>query len=211
MCETVAVTWTQRTETATRAALRADIDACGYFPDLVEDTIVMALGEEPIDAFVVHHEPTFNHDEIHRHLTIVVLTPTRLLVGHTDEQPAPGPGQPPQAASSAESIPLEALGGVTVTRVVNSPETYRPGTGAYEAWLTVGWGTMRRMDLEPAACSDPQCEADHGYSGTSVAEDLTVRMSVAADGERRVEDLVRLGTMLQRRTGRGQLRSVNGR
>ncbi|CAA9290894.1 MAG: FIG01121646: hypothetical protein, partial [uncultured Friedmanniella sp.] len=69
---------------STRRDLRADIEACGYFPDLVEDAIVLAVGEEELLDFVVHHEPTFNHDEIHRHVTVLALTPTRLIVGHTD-------------------------------------------------------------------------------------------------------------------------------
>nr|WP_246293515.1 DUF5998 family protein [Naumannella cuiyingiana] len=191
-----------------RAALRAEIDACGYFPDLVEDTVLLALGDEPIDAFVVHHEPTFNRDEIRRHLTILVLTPTRLLVGHTDEQPGEGPNA--QAASSTESVRLDRIGSVTVTRVVTAPESYRPGASTAEAWLTVGWGVMNRIDLEPAGCSDPNCEADHGYTGTSTTEDLMVRMSVAADGQGPVNDLIHLGTLLQQRTGVGGVRSVSG-
>ena len=50
----------------TRRTLRLEIEACGYFPDLVEDAITMALAEEELVDFVVHHEPTFNRDEIHR-------------------------------------------------------------------------------------------------------------------------------------------------
>ena len=42
---------------------------------------------------------------------------------------------------------------------------------------------MRRIDLEQAGCADPECEADHGYTGTMVGDDLTVRMSAAADGD----------------------------
>jgi len=49
-----------------------------------------------------------------------------------------------------------------------------------------------------ASCSDPQCEADHGYTGTLVGDDLTVRMSAAADGRDRVARLVSFATALQR-------------
>jgi hypothetical protein len=62
----------------------------------------------------------------------------------------------------------------------------------------VGWGAVRRIDLELATCSDPQCEADHGYTGTLVGDDLTVRMSVAADGPDRVARLMRFASSLQR-------------
>ncbi|TDT33224.1 DUF5998 family protein [Naumannella halotolerans] len=193
--------------TDSRAALRAEIDACGYFPDLVEDAVVTALGDEPIEHFVVHHEPTFNRDEIRRHLTILVLTPTRLLVGHTDEQD--GEGGRGQAASSTEVVGLHRIHSVTVTRVVAAPEDYRPGSPAVEAWLTVGWGVMNRVDLEPASCADPNCEADHGYTGAVTVEDLMVRVSAAADGPRPVKDLLTLGTALQQRAGTGAVRSIS--
>jgi hypothetical protein len=52
--------------------------------------------------------------------------------------------------------------------------------------------------LELATCTDPQCEADHGYTGTLVGDDLTVRMSAAADGQDRVARLVRFASSLQR-------------
>jgi flagellar motor protein MotB len=71
---------------STRKDLRADIDATGYFPELVEEGIVLAVADEELLDFVVHHEPTFDRDEIHRHVTVLALTPTRLVVGHTDDQ-----------------------------------------------------------------------------------------------------------------------------
>ena len=77
---------------STRRDLRADIEACGYFPDLVEEGVLLAVGEEELLDFVVHHEPTFAHDEIHRHVTVLALTPTRLIVGHTDDQPGRAAG-----------------------------------------------------------------------------------------------------------------------
>ena len=52
--------------------------------------------------------------------------------------------------------------------------------------------------MEQASCEDPQCEADHGYTGTLVGEDLTVRMSAAADGADRVARLTRFSSSLQR-------------
>ena len=62
-----------------------------------------------------------------------------------------------------------------------------PGpTDVSETWLSVGWGAVRRLDIEQATCSDPECEADHGYTGALVGDDLTVRMSSAADGPDRV-------------------------
>jgi hypothetical protein len=183
---------------STRKDLRSEIDACGYFPELVEDAITLALAGEELVDFVVHHEPTFNHDQIHRHVTVLVLTPTRLIVGHTDDHPAEPPLTGTSAAASTESVPLRRINSVVVTRVVSRPEEYRSGRDAQETWLSVGWGAVRRVDLEQATCSDPQCEADHGFTGTLVGDDLTVRMSVAADGAERVARLVRFGGALQR-------------
>lgn len=184
---------------STRRDLRTDIDACGYFPELVEDAITMAVGDEDLLHFVVHHEPTFNNDEIHRHITVLALTPTRLIVGHTDDQPAEPPATGIYAASSTESIALSRLNTVALTRVVRAPEAYRAGSSdVNETWLSVGWGAVRRLDLEPATCGDPQCEADHGLTGTLVGDDLSVRMSAAADGADRVARLVGFANALQR-------------
>ena len=49
--------------------------------------------------------------------------------------------------------------------------------------LTLGWGTVARVDLVPASCSDPECDADHGYEGTITGDDIALRISAAADGE----------------------------
>ncbi|HYP46196.1 MAG TPA: DUF5998 family protein [Propionibacteriaceae bacterium] len=184
---------------ATRRDLRTEIEAAGYFPDLVEEAIVLAVAEEDLLDFVVHHEPTFNHDEIHRHVTILALTPTRLIVGHTDDHPAEPPNTGTYAAASTESVALTKINTVVLTRVVGAPEDYRSGSDAVnETWLSVGWGAVRRLDLEQATCSDPQCDADHGFTGALVGDDLTVRVSAAIDGGDRVARLVRFATTLQR-------------
>ncbi|GAA1396727.1 DUF5998 family protein [Luteococcus peritonei] len=186
-------------------ALRQEIDACGYFPDFVAESVAMALGDEQVDAHLVHHEATFANDEIHRHLTVLVATPTRLLITHTDDGPATdGLGQPAptdRAVTSSEAMPLSSVGSVALSRVVASPESH-PSAPVVESWLTIGWGTMRRLDLEPAGCQDPTCEADHGYTGTLVGDDITIRMSEAADGAHSVRRLVDFATVLQHATGR---------
>ena len=42
-----------------------------------------------------------------------------------------------------------------------------------EVVLTIGWNVLSHMELEPAHCGDENCEADHGYTGTMTADDLT--------------------------------------
>ncbi len=180
------------------AALTAEINDCGFFPQLVVDSVALAIGDEPIDAHLVHHEATFAHEGIGRHLSVLVVTPTRLLVSHTDEHADDPKGG--TAISSTESVPLRLLGAVALSRVVANPERF--GTKAaevVETWLTLSWNAMRKIDIEPATCGDPTCEADHGFSGTVMGEDMVIRMSPAADGADQVARLVRFGTALQQR------------
>ena len=182
-----------------RQELRADIESCGFFPDLVEDGVLLAAGDEPLLSFLVHYEPTFDRDEFHRHLTVLALTSTRLLVGHTDDHAVEGGDNRTYASSSTESIAIRNINTVVLTRVVADPESFRPvESPVEESWLSVGWGAMRRVDIEPATCGDPTCEADHGFTGNLVADDLTIRMSPAANGADRVARLLRFSSDLQR-------------
>jgi hypothetical protein len=36
-------------------------------------------------------------------------------------------------------------------------------------------------------CSDPNCDADHGYTGSLAADDIALRISAAADGAAGIE------------------------
>ncbi len=180
--------------------LAAEIHDCGYFPELVADAVSLALGaEEPI-AHLVHHEATFNRDEIQRHLSVLVLTGSRLIVAHTDEGEAAG--DPPQALTTTESVALRQVNSVALSQVVSHPERYGSRRSEIsETWLTIVWGTMRRIDLEPAHCGDPNCDADHGLTGMLAGDDLTVRISAAGDGEAKVAQLIEFATALQLATG----------
>lgn len=162
--------------------LRSDIQRSGYYPDLVSDALDTALAGEPLASYVVHHEATFDRDELRRHVTVLALTPTRLIVGHTDEHGADEQNPVPYATASTEAVRLERVDSVVVTRVVSDPARHRPGGPAAEVVLTIGWGAVSRIDLEPASCGDPQCEADHGYTGTASNDDLSLRVSEVADG-----------------------------
>ncbi len=189
-----------RPDLALPASLVEEIRDCGYFPELIADAMSLARGAEPVEAHLVHHEATFSQDEIQRHLSVLLLTPTRLVVGHTDENAAPG--EPMRAVTTTESVPLGRIGSVALSQVVDHPESYGTRKSrVVEAWLTISWGTTRRIELEPAQCGDPNCEADHGYSGDVAVDDLTVRISAAADGEAKVRELVQFGTALQLATG----------
>src|SRR5687767_4233145 len=101
--------------------LREAIHRAGYYPDVVADGVSGAVAGEDVVSFYVHHEPTFDRDEIRRHLTVVVLTPTRLVVAHTDEHVADDLIPEPYTSTSTEAIALSSVRSVVVTRMVTNP------------------------------------------------------------------------------------------
>ncbi|HEX6248040.1 MAG TPA: DUF5998 family protein [Nocardioidaceae bacterium] len=168
------------------ADLRTAIEKSGYYPDVVADAVNAAVAGETVVSYLVHHEPTIDRDEVRRHMTVVVLTPSRLLVAHTDEH-APDDLLPaPYTSTSTEAVLLSTVRSVVVNRMVANPASYAgkpvPPPGANEVVLTIGWGGVGRLDLEPAGCSDPECDADHGYTGVVASDDFSIRVSAAADG-----------------------------
>jgi hypothetical protein len=170
---------------------------------VVQDVLGAALGGEQVQDFIVQHETTFDRaDEIRRHITVLLLTGTRLLVVHVDEHSDGQPGSAVQASSATESVPLTRIGPVVVQRVVDNPAHFRPGDLPSEVVLTVNWGSISRLDLEPATCGDPQCEADHGYTGTVAVDDWSLRVSRAADGDDVVRAALRFSASLIARTSR---------
>lgn len=174
-------------------ALRDRVDECGFFSELVEDSVSTALGDETVVDFLVQHEATVGPEGIIRHLTVLVLTPGRLIVSHTDEETdARGADT---AVTTSESVPLWLLGVITVSRVLSHPERYGSAEASVvETWLTLTWDAVRRLQIVPAHCGDPSCTADHGFDG----EDITIRMSPAADGAENVQRLVEFAGALQR-------------
>jgi hypothetical protein len=186
----------------TSDALRLAIQQAGYYPELVADTLEPALAEEPVLSYFVHLEPHFDRDELRRHVSVLVLTPTRLIVGHTDEYPPDDANTLPFATTATEAVPLSRVSSVVVSRTVTSPATYSQGDPVRELVMTVGWGALNRVELEPAGCADPACEADHGYTGTVTSEDFSLRVSEAADGRARVDDLLRFARALSAATAR---------
>lgn len=183
-------------------ALRHAIDRVGYYPAVVLDAVEAALAGESVASFVIHHEPTFDQDEVRRHVTVLVLTPSRLIVTHTDEHPPDDLLPAPYASTTTEAVPVSQVGSVQVTRMVANPAQAgrREQSVVTEAVLTVGWGAVRRVDLEPATCGDPDCVADHGYTGSLAAEDFALRISSSADGPEAVASVLRFAEALSEAT-----------
>lgn len=175
-------------ETGPAGDLRKAINHTGYYPEVVSDGVFSAVGGEDLLAFYLHHEPTFDRDEVRRHLTVAVLTPSRLILAHTDEHPGDDLLPDPYSSTSTEAVSLAAVRSVVVTRMIANPAS-GPSSPA-EAVLTIGWGGVGRIDLEPAGCADPECEADHGYTGVIAGDDFSLRVSAAADGGEAVARLL---------------------
>lgn len=178
------------------SSLTKDIERAGYYPALVADVVESAVAGDEVISHLVHQETTFDHNTVRRHITVLALTPTRLVVAHADDHAAeqadsePGDTDPQviatataTATATSECVPLSAVRGVMLTHVVTSPATYEPGSLGREITLTLGWGAVNRVDMIPATCGDPNCEADHGYEGTVTTDDIGLRVSADADGE----------------------------
>ena len=84
-------------------------------------TASAAVAGEDVVSFFVHHEPTFDRDEVRRHLTVVVLTPTRLILAHTDEHAGDDLLPEPYTSTTTEAVALASVRTVVVTRMVANP------------------------------------------------------------------------------------------
>src|SRR3954454_13638148 len=178
------------------------IEKTGYYPQVVAAGVRSAVSGEEVVSFLVHHEPTIDRDEVRRHITVVVLTATRLILCHTDEH-APDDLLPePYTSTSTEAIRLAEIRSVVVNRLVANPASFagRGEPTPSEAVVTVGWGGVNRIDLEPAGCTDPECEADHGYTGVLASDDFSLRLSSAADGQAAVDRLLAFAETLSAST-----------
>lgn len=179
------------------AELASAIERTGYYPAVVNAGVASAVAGERVVSFLVHHEPTIDRDEVRRHITVAVLTPSRLILAHTDEHAGDDLLPSPYTSSTTEAIRLSTVRSVAVTRMVANPASVRDAVPPpSEVVMTLGWGGIKRLDLEPAGCADPQCDADHGYTGVSAPDDFSLRVSAAADGQAAVDALLRFADAL---------------
>lgn len=175
-----------------------EISRSGYYPQIVSDGLRDALAGEEVRAYVLHHEPTFDREEIRRHMTVLVLTDSRVVLVHTDEHPPDDLLPRPYTSTTSEAVAVDQVRSVVVTRMVSAEDE-----SLQEAVLTVSWGAVSHLDLEPARCSDPDCEADHGYTGNLTGDDFSLRLSAAADGGAALERLLEFARRLSAATTHG--------
>lgn len=175
--------------------LTAEVTRAGYYPELVLGTLRTALaGEEPV-ASLVQAETTFD-EAVHRHLTVLALTPGRLLIIHVDD--AVREDGVPAAVATSEAVPVGRISSVALTHGVSMPAA--DGGRLTEMTIAVSWGAVRRLDLEPATCPDPDCRADHGLTGVSVPDDIVVRVALGVEGDVALARAEAFATALSRAT-----------
>lgn len=169
------------------APLLVAINRAGYYPELVADIVRTAVGGDRVIAHLVHQETTFDENAVRRHITVLAMTSRLLVIAHADDHTDDFGGEREDlATATTETVPLRAVRGVMLTHVVAQPREYVPGSLGREITVTIGWGSVVRVDLLPATCGDPSCDADHGFEGTLTGDDIALRISAEADGDEAV-------------------------
>ncbi|MDR2454840.1 MAG: DUF5998 family protein [Bifidobacteriaceae bacterium] len=161
--------------------LLAELDRAGYFPQIVADVLEIALAGEPATAFYVHRDVAFGPGTIGQHLTVMVITPTRLITTHVDDHAA-DESAPAAVAASTEAVALKRIESVTLTHLTAEPESHDPSEPPSAVRLSIDWGSHQLIDLEPSECGDPDCITDHGYSGAINAENLGLQVTTEVSG-----------------------------
>ena len=179
------------------ADLVQQVELAGYYPELVLDTLRLATGEEEILSGMVQSETTFA-EAVHRHLTVLALTPGRLIIVHVDD--AALEDGVPGAVATSEAVPVRRISSLALSRGVARPAA--GGGRLVEMTIAISWGAVRRLDLEPASCPDPACQADHGLTGTSVPDDIVVRVAAGVEGDEALERAEAFARALSRATAR---------
>lgn len=180
--------------------LGADLERAGFYPELVADVLDSVLDGRTVTSHLVHVDTHFDYDEVHRHITVLALAGDVLAALHLDDHALDDAGEQVMAQVSTEVVPVRRIDSVVATTVHPQPQHFRRGDPVAEVTLAVTWAGGQRIDLEPAACADPNCDADHGYTGTTAREDLVLRVAAEAEGQRAVDAALAFYRDLRRAT-----------
>lgn len=161
--------------------LRDELLRAGYFPQTAQACLERCLRGAPVRAHLVRPETTFDGAEVRRHLTVLVLTGRHLVVAHMDDEGA-DELNPSQVVVTTERVRLTRLVTVGLSQVFDADAGSAHPREA-EVTLGITWGGSRRLDAERAWCEDPECQADHGWTGTIAPSDIALRISALADGD----------------------------
>ena len=171
------------------AALVDELRRSGYFPQVAAACLERALGRAEVRSHLVRPETTFDGAEVRRHLTVLALTERHLVVCHMDDDQA-DELNPSQVVVTTERIRLPRIASCGLSQIFDTDGAAVRGREA-EVTLGITWGASRRVDIDRSWCEDPQCQAEHGWTGTVAPSDIALRVSALADGEAAVGDALR--------------------
>ena len=104
------------------------------------------------------------------------------IIAHADDY-TDDPSGPWGRRRRDDRVDPRMVRGVMLTHVVPDPATTVPAPRQRsDPHRRVVGATINRVDLLPATCGDPDCDADHGFEGTIASDDLVLRISADADG-----------------------------
>ena len=161
-------------------ALRDALLRAGYFPQTALACLERSLRGAGVRAHLVRPETTFDGAEVRRHLTVLALTDRHLVISHIDDEGA-DELNPSQVVVTTERVRLSRIVSVGLSQVFDTDGDTAQAREA-EATLGITWGGSRRLEIERGWCEDPECQADHGWTGTVAPSDIALRISALADG-----------------------------
>lgn len=183
--------------TDARSRLEAAVERAGFYPELVNETLQQTLGnQEPLE-FLVNVDMHFDLEQMHRHITVLMVTQDWFIVAHLDGSADEEP-KTAGARIATEVVPLSRVRSVVLSTSHSFPERGFHAPLVKEVELAVAWGQNMRFDAGPAACGDPNCDADHGITGNQFPEDLLIRVAEEASGEHAVAKALSFGQVLRR-------------
>ncbi|MCT1606054.1 DUF5998 family protein [Nesterenkonia massiliensis] len=186
---------------ASGLTLKEAIDRGGFYPSLVHHTVTDALDGREATHQIVHVDTHFDMEEVHRHITVLVLADDVVVVAHLDDHDAEdepramGHEDRGRAGSaevvariSTEVVPVSRIRSLILSEVHRRPDQFRPDRGLAEVSLNMNWSGGARLDTYPAECGNPECMADHGDTGTLAPEDIVLRIAATAEGDTAVDE-----------------------
>lgn len=154
-------------------------------PPMVDDVAAIVRLHGPIRTYFIRPETVFDRDSVFDATAIFLLTDSHLIVVLSDVTYEFVPVG--EFVTTTQVIPLKEIHDYQVIRrrVLDGPES-----GAIASvQMRLRWGANRTLDIRPASCDDPTCEAEHGFIGMSAGEDGDVLLDATLDDKTFAEGL----------------------
>src|SRR5699024_6308229 len=120
--------------------LAIDIERAGFYPQLVADVMGQQLGERKILSHYVHVETHFGYDDLHRHITVLVLAQGNVLSAlHLNDLQDDLDDGPPRAAVATDLGPLSSISSDSGTTGYDTTQDYQSGQSPTYVTLVLSW------------------------------------------------------------------------